>query len=125
MHELSLAMALIQQVIDRLEEEKATACSITVEIGPLSGVDREAFEFCFPLAAENTALKDVQLIIDEVPLTLHCDACHNDFNRKTIHLCCPHCHSNRVRITKGDGFYLKTMEIIPCARTVDATLKRD
>jgi hydrogenase nickel incorporation protein HypA/HybF len=59
MHELTIAQNIIATVseaarvngIDRVR-------SVTVEIGPLSGVVEESLLFCFPIALRGSGLKD-------------------------------------------------------------------
>ena len=68
MHELSMALALVEQVRNIARRESA-ACvrSVTVRVGSLSGVDPEALAFCFPLAAKDTPAETARLILLEEP----------------------------------------------------------
>lgn len=62
MHELSLAMDLVDRAIEKLHlESDPKVKKISVIIGPNSGVDSEAFAFAFPEAARGTALEGVLL----------------------------------------------------------------
>jgi hydrogenase nickel incorporation protein HypA/HybF len=52
MHELGLAAALVAQVDQIAQREGATrVVRIELAVGDLSGVDRDALEFVFPIAA--------------------------------------------------------------------------
>ena len=76
MHELSLATALIGELEEILRREGAgRVCSVTVEIGALSGVQAAPMAFVFPLAAEGTCVEGAELMIDERALELRCRAC--------------------------------------------------
>jgi hydrogenase nickel incorporation protein HypA/HybF len=66
MHELSLAMDLVDRAIDIALKEKANKVSqLNVKIGLLSGVDLDSFRFAFPEACKKTILEDCELIIEE------------------------------------------------------------
>ncbi len=64
MHELSLAMDLIERAEEIARRENAKRVrQIEVEIGDLSGIDRESFAFVFPEAASNSLLSEALLVI--------------------------------------------------------------
>jgi len=112
MHELSLATALVEQVQRVCEDERASAVvSIRLRIGALSGVDRESFEFAFPLAAEGTCAADAKLIFAVVPAELTCDGCGQRAAPGKMFLTCGACGSNRVRITAGRDFQIESVEV--------------
>ena len=65
MHELSLALELVDRASEIAKRETAKkVLQINVRIGPESGVDTEAFKFAFPEAAKNTILENADLIIE-------------------------------------------------------------
>ena len=65
MHEMAIAMALIDQVEQAAREQKAQAiASITVAVGRLSGVDPDALRAVFELAAEETLAAGAQLEVE-------------------------------------------------------------
>ena len=112
MHELSLATALVEQVQRVCEAEKASAvASIRLRLGALSGVDRESFEFVFPLAAEGTCAAEAKLVFDQVPAEITCDACGRHAVPGRMFLTCHACGSNRVRITAGREFEIVSVEL--------------
>lgn len=113
MHELSLAEAMVEQVSAALEKENGGRVTrLTVVIGALSGVEREAFEFAFPLAAEQTPLEHAELVVEERPVTVCCGACDAESHPEPICLVCEHCGSMDVRITGGREFLVREMEIL-------------
>ena len=68
MHELGMATALVEQVEEIARKEGAArVVRIELVVGDESGVDREALEFVFPLAAERTAAEGATLAIEIVP----------------------------------------------------------
>ncbi|MFD9467033.1 hydrogenase maturation nickel metallochaperone HypA [Streptomyces sp. NPDC060027] len=75
MHELSIAVAVVEQVEEALREQGGTVASLTLRIGELAGVVPEALDFSFGLATEGTALAGARLLIETVEARAHCDGC--------------------------------------------------
>ena len=112
MHELSMAQALIEQVEKIQAKENAGAVvSVTVNIGALSGVDREAFEFAFPLAAADTPLAGAALVIVETPAEVTCGQCGKQSQPDLANMRCATCGSNCIRITAGRDFLIQSIEL--------------
>jgi hydrogenase nickel incorporation protein HypA/HybF len=64
MHELSLALDLIERVESIAQKEKAAAItSIEVVIGDESGVDRDSFAFAFSEVSRKTLADGAHLVI--------------------------------------------------------------
>lgn len=112
MHEMSLAQALV----DRAEEiARQDGCrrvrAIEVRIGKLSGVMRDALEFCFPAAARGTALEDAVLRVTEVPLRAQCRTCGRASQPEPFDIECPHCGSMDLELTDAREFKLVSLEV--------------
>jgi hydrogenase nickel incorporation protein HypA/HybF len=57
MHELSIAMSLVELATEEAERRGASRVSaLHVHVGPLSGVVSDALRFSFTLAAEGTPI---------------------------------------------------------------------
>lgn len=78
MHELSIAHAIVTTVTEALPDATARVTEVRVRIGALSGVVPEALHFAYEVAAEDTALADTVLVIERIPVTIHCSSCHRD-----------------------------------------------
>ena len=114
MHELSLAQATVEQLERVLKAEGGGFSRIErlhMEIGGMSGVDREAFEFVFPAAAEGTVAESAALIFTEVPLRLHCNACGADSVPEYPSMFCEACGGADVDIAAGRDFKILSMEV--------------
>jgi hydrogenase nickel incorporation protein HypA/HybF len=112
MHELSLAMALVEQAAAVLDREGASrAVSLTVRIGAWSGVDAEAFAFAFPAAAEGTPLAGARLLIEPEPLHVHCQACGALTEPVDAFPCCAACGAVEVEVRSGHAFDLRSMDV--------------
>ena len=112
MHELSMADALVKQVVDIMHREHAeSVVSITVDMGALSGVDRESFEFAFPLAVKGTEVAGALLVVEETPAAVDCDDCGARSSFDLMAVGCSKCRSPRVRITAGRDFLIKQVQL--------------
>lgn len=114
MHELSLATAMVRQVQEILEREQAEkVISITVVIGDLSGVSREAFGFCFPAAAQGSALEGAVLHIQAAPIQLYCQECEKDSQPEEPYLLyCGKCQSGNVTLVAGRECIIQSLEVV-------------
>lgn len=77
MHEISLVQGLFHQLQELAEENKATKItSVTMDIGPLSGVVVDSFQFGFEVLSSDTPLvKGAELIITVPPVKYSCTEC--------------------------------------------------
>jgi len=112
MHEMSLAQALVDQVIELAEKDGCQKIlSVDVSIGALSGVMRESLEFCFPVVACGTALEQTVLNVTEVPLKAECGDCGRITNPEPFELTCSHCGSMNLMVLEGKDFKLVSLEV--------------
>lgn len=112
MHELSIAMSLVEQVDEAARREGASrVVSIIMSLGKLSGVEREQLEFCFPLASEGSLLDGAQLIIEEEPARIRCLCCAVESVPEPPFLLCEKCSSSQVEVISGRDLAIRSMEI--------------
>ncbi|MBF0181641.1 MAG: hydrogenase maturation nickel metallochaperone HypA [Magnetococcales bacterium] len=113
MHELSIAMALIDQV-QRIARRESAARVVTVRIrvGCLSGVDAEALGFCFPLAARGSLAESARLEIDAEPMQWYCIGCRRLFSGPLLAGGgCPACGSPDHHPAGGSDLTLESLEV--------------
>lgn len=93
MHELSIAISIVDQVGVELSAKAAAVVRVVhLQLGRLSGVDKAALGFCYSAACEGTALEGSRLAIEEVPVTLYCAACGKHSDPPSLQrLTCPFC----------------------------------
>lgn len=77
MHELSIALSLIEMAEEQAEQLGGVRVeALRLKLGPLSGVVREALLFSFDLAAAGTAIEGARLEIEDVPVIVFCQNCN-------------------------------------------------
>ncbi len=118
MHELSIAMSLVDAACEKAAELGGVRVEIlNVRLGALSGVVREALEFSFELATQGTAIEGARLAIEEVPVTVHCPRCDRDLALPSIqHFRCPLCATPTPEVVGGRELELASLEVTePCS----------
>lgn len=110
MHERSLVKGLIEQV---LEEGKSRGLGqiheIRIEIGEFSGVEPRLVKSAFDEMAGEYWPTPVQLVVDLIPLTAVCQACHETFGVTGFRFICPQCGGGEVTITGGEELRLVSL----------------
>ena len=119
MHELSICQALIDQVARVAREHGAgRVLSITVSVGPLSGIEPQLLEHAYPIAAAGTLAEQAELVVETVPVTVRCRTCHAESEAAPNRLVCGRCHDWQVDVTGGEEMLLQRVEIEKAAEAV-------
>ncbi len=112
MHEMSIALGIVQLAEKKAKESNARYISkINIQIGTLSGIEIDSFEFAWPLAVKETLLEKAVKILDVVPAKAKCSDCNHDFDIHNIYDACPKCGSYFKHIYQGKELKVKYIEI--------------
>ena len=118
MHELSIAVAVVETLTERLlgegsEGGRPRVESVTLAVGTLSGVDPAALRFAFPEAAAGTALEGAALEIEEVGVAAFCPSCGKEQAIPNVRrLRCPVCKTPTPRVVKGRELEILRVAIV-------------
>ena len=113
MHEVSIADSLLDTSVRECRDKGFTKIgSIKVCIGKASGVMPEALLFAFDAMKAGTLAEGASLIIEEVPVSGHCNTCNTAFtvSEKYV-LCCPHCSSESFTVNSGRELNIVELEV--------------
>ena len=113
MHELSIAMSLVEVSCEELSRQAGTHVeALHVRIGPLSGVLPRSLESAFELAAEGTPIQGARLAIEETSIRVLCRVCLSERPIDTLHgFRCADCGRATPEIVGGRELELVCMEI--------------
>lgn len=119
MHEVSIAMSLVEEVTARAEaEDLDKIITVHVRIGAMAGVVKDALAFAWDLTTEGTIVQGARLLIEDVPLVVFCPRCDAP---KTIEghpiLECPDCGTLTPTIVRGRELQLIALEVLDAAPT--------
>jgi hydrogenase nickel incorporation protein HypA/HybF len=114
MHELSLALSLLDEVGAAAEREGATrVASVRLRVGRMSGIVKDALLFSWDLARAGTVADEASLVIDEVPLAVWCPQCIAERPvREGELLVCEECGTVTPTIVHGRELELVAMEVV-------------
>jgi len=112
MHELSVCLSLLQQVETIARERNATrVTAITLNIGPLSGVEPELLKNAYPLAAAGTVAEEAALIMNIADIVVRCSQCDSETTATPNKLLCGTCGDFRTQLVSGDEMTLMRVEL--------------
>ena len=112
MHELAICQSLIEQVENIAEERAAkSVTSITIGMGPLSGVEVQLLKNAYPIASAGTVAQDAKLVIEHLPIKVKCSQCGSESDALPNKLTCKQCGDWRTTLISGDEMMLMSMEL--------------
>lgn len=113
MHELALCQGLMQQLERLVQQHQAHGVSrITLQIGPLSGVEPALLQNAFPLASAGGPADAAELLIETLPVRVRCLSCGQESEASAAHLICGVCGEWRTQLISGDELLLARVELI-------------
>lgn len=113
MHELSIVMSIIDIASDEAAKARVSKFSeIELEIGMLSGIEMNAFDFAWNEAVKSTILDGVERIIRRPTGTANCMECDTHFELSTLYDQCPVCHSPFIHIMQGKELRVKSLTTV-------------
>jgi hydrogenase nickel incorporation protein HypA/HybF len=124
MHEFSICKALLQQLEELAALHAARSVShVTLQVGPLSGVEPGLLESAFAVARSGSCAADAGLTIECSPLCIRCSDCQTQAEAPPDQLCCPACGGRRTQLISGAELLLRRVEFLtvtqeesaPCA----------
>jgi len=113
MHELSIAMSMIEMATEEASRHGAERVSaLHLKLGALSGVVKEALQFSYDIACQGTSLEGSRLIIEDVPVVIHCPNCNGDRTVESIqHLQCDLCGELSAEVRQGRELQVVALEL--------------
>jgi len=110
MHELSIAMNLLDQVLQVARDNHAVGVKeVEVEIGLMWQVDPEALEMAFSAAGEGTLAEGASLRIVDKAIVMKCENCQRVFEAGVDCFVCPDCNLARTRVVEGNDIVLRSV----------------
>ncbi len=112
MHELSVCQALLGEASRIAAGHAATRIlSITVRIGPLSGIDAGLLMRAFDVARLGTMADGAELKMEKSPIRVTCRTCGATGAAELGQLLCGFCGDYQVNLIAGDELLLAALEL--------------
>jgi hydrogenase nickel incorporation protein HypA/HybF len=108
--------AVAQNLLEIVEQEArpysgARVTGITLRIGQLSTIVPDALRFAFEAITRGGIAEGAVLEIEEVPLTIRCRQCEEEFTIDDPFMVCPRCGGSDVEMVSGRELEIRSMEI--------------
>jgi hydrogenase nickel incorporation protein HypA/HybF len=112
MHELSIAMSIVELAEEEAEQRGVSVIAVHLKLGPLSGVVKSALVSAYEMACEQTVLEGSRLIIEEVPILVYCPKCEVSRTLTSIQwFSCPECRSPVSEVLQGRELQVTALEV--------------
>ena len=112
MHELSIAMSILEMAEEEADRRHVRVNAVHVKLGALSGVVKDSLLFSYDVASADTMLKGSRLVIEEVPVAVFCSKCQAQRPVASVQLmCCAECGAPTSDIVQGKELELVALEI--------------
>jgi len=112
MHEMSLVEGVRGLIEDAAAREGFHRVKqVRVEIGQLSGVEREAFEFCFDVAMRGGVSDGAALEVIATPGRGRCPDCGREGALAVVYDPCEHCGALPVEVIAGTEMRVIDLEV--------------
>ncbi len=121
-HVLSVCQAMLTQVAQLAAARGASVVErITIEVGPLSGVEPQLLAGAFAVLRARGCAAQATLSIESTPVTIGCLTCGAESQTSPNRLVCTLCGGFRTRIVTGDELRLLRVELRAVDLQLDAT----
>ena len=110
MHELSIVMGILEIAQQYAKEAEAKKIDeIELDIGVLSTVEMNAFDFAWNQGVKNTLLDGAVRKVNRIPGKALCMDCDTTFDIINVFDPCPSCASHLIGITQGKELKVKSL----------------
>jgi hydrogenase nickel incorporation protein HypA/HybF len=112
MHELSVALKILDLAAAEAKCRGVDVVAVHLRLGPLSGVVKEALLSAYELARKGSLLEESRLVIEEVPIIVHCPTCRMDRPTPSLQqICCSVCGTPTPQVVSGRELEIAALEV--------------
>ena len=112
MHELSIVMSIVDIAQQHAADANAaTIEEIEIDIGCLSTVEMNAFEFAWQQGVKKTILEHAIKKINRIEGKANCSDCDTVFALENMYDACPVCGGHLISITEGKELRVRSLVV--------------
>jgi hydrogenase nickel incorporation protein HypA/HybF len=113
MHELSIASSIVEAVTESAAAYPgARVKEVRLRVGALASVVEDSLQFCWQLATEDTPLAGSALVIQQLPVIIHCAPCSLDSQLDGVQsFRCPRCGEIAADLRQGRELEIESIEL--------------
>lgn len=110
MHELSIVMSIIDLATTEAAKHAAFVIEeIELDIGCLSGIEMDSFDFAWKQAVKRTILENAFRKVNRIEGKAQCLDCETFFDMHHLYDGCPSCNSHLSNIISGKELKVKSL----------------
>jgi hydrogenase nickel incorporation protein HypA/HybF len=112
-HELSIVSSIVDSVTETLAAYPgARVKEVRLRVGTLASVIEDSLQFCYGIATDGTPLEGSKLVVNVVPVIMHCDRCAEDVEIASLQsFRCPQCNEPVSDLRQGRELQIESIEI--------------
>jgi hydrogenase nickel incorporation protein HypA/HybF len=120
MHELSIVSSIVDTVTESLAAYPgAKVKEVRLRVGALASVIEDSLQFCYGIATEDTPLAGSVLVVNILPVVMHCEPCGADVEIVSLQsFRCPKCGEPVLDMRQGRELEIESIEIDAVAEQV-------
>src|ERR1017187_5599094 len=113
MHELSIVASIVDTVTESAAAYPgARVLEVRLRVGALASVVEDSLQFCYGIATEGTALEGSRLVVNVLPVVMHCVPCGQDVELEGVQsFRCPQCGEPCFDLRQGRELGIEAIEI--------------
>jgi hydrogenase nickel incorporation protein HypA/HybF len=117
MHELSIVASIVDTVTETVAalphtSKGARVLEVRLRVGALASVVEDSLQFCYGIATEGTALEGSKLVVNVLPVVMHCVGCGEDVELEGLQsFRCPKCGEPCFDLRQGRELEIDSIEI--------------
>lgn len=113
MHELSIVSSVVESVLESLRKYPgARVTEVRLNVGVLASVVEDSLQFCYGIATEGTLLEGSRLVVNVLPVRVHCASCGQEGAIESLQsFRCPHCGEPATDLRQGRELEIDAIEI--------------
>jgi hydrogenase nickel incorporation protein HypA/HybF len=119
MHELSLAVAIVE-LVERHAQNRVVE-AVNVRVGAMRQVVPRSLSFQFEFAARGSVCEGATLIQEPIAALLRCEGCGSEWDPEppraatseelVVLFRCPRCGSSRFQVARGEELEVESIEV--------------
>lgn len=112
MHEIAICESIRNLIEEQAGIDRFSVVRrVTLEIGPLAGVEIEALRFGFDVVMRGSVAEAARLDVVECPAQAWCLPCGGLVPISARYDPCPRCGSHQLQVTAGEELRIKELEV--------------
>ena len=112
MHELSIAASIVEAVTEAAAAYPgARVRQVRLRVGALASVIEDSLQFCWGVTTEDTPLSGAKLVVNMLPVVIHCPSCGVDEEIGVQSFRCPRCGAPAADLRQGRELEIESIEI--------------